>query len=37
VVEQQAGHDPGPIRWQRLGAEDRPQAIADMAMAALGG
>jgi predicted kinase len=37
VVEKQTGYDLGPIRWQRLAAEDSPAAVADMAMAALGG
>ncbi len=37
VVEQQTGYDLGPIRWQRLAAEGSPAAVADMAMAALGG
>jgi hypothetical protein len=37
VVEKQTGYDIGPIRWQRLAAEGSPEAVADMAMAALGG
>jgi predicted kinase len=37
VVEKQAGYDVGTIRWQRLAAEGSPEAVADMAMAALGG
>ena len=37
VVEKQTGYDLGPIRWQRLAAEGSPAAVADMAMAALGG
>ncbi|MHA1529813.1 MAG: bifunctional aminoglycoside phosphotransferase/ATP-binding protein [Alphaproteobacteria bacterium] len=37
VVEKQAGYDLGPIRWRRLVAEDRPEAVAELAMAALGG
>ncbi|MEE8454441.1 MAG: AAA family ATPase, partial [Limibaculum sp.] len=37
VVEKQTGYDLGPIRWQRLAAESSPEAVADMAMAALGG
>jgi aminoglycoside phosphotransferase family enzyme/predicted kinase len=35
VVELQTGYDLGPIRWQRLAAEDSPAAVAELAMAAL--
>jgi hypothetical protein len=37
VVETQTGYDLGPILWERLVAEDNPAAVADMAIAALGG
>ncbi len=37
VVETQSGYDLGTIRWRRLTAEGSPEAVADMAMAALGG
>ncbi len=37
VVERQTGYDLGPIRWRVLAAEGCPEAVADMAMAALGG
>jgi predicted kinase len=37
VVEKQTGYDLGPVRWRRLTAEDSPAAVADMAMAVLGG
>jgi predicted kinase len=37
VVEKQTGYDLGPIRWQRLAAEDNPAAVADIVMAALEG
>jgi predicted kinase len=36
VVEKQAGYDLGTIRWRRLTAGGSPEAVADMAMAALG-
>jgi aminoglycoside phosphotransferase family enzyme/predicted kinase len=37
VVEKQTGYDLGPIRWQRLATESNPEAVVDMAMAALDG
>ncbi|HUS56101.1 MAG TPA: AAA family ATPase [Thermohalobaculum sp.] len=37
VVEKQTGYDLGSIQWQRLAAEGDPEAVADMAMAALAG
>ena len=37
VVEKQTGYDLGPIDWHRLAVEGSPEAVADMAMAALGG
>jgi len=37
IVEKQTGYDLGPIHWQGLTAEASPEAVADMATAALGG
>jgi hypothetical protein len=37
IIEKQTGYDLGPIHWKRLTAAASPEAVADMAMASLGG